>query len=480
MFFYNKKGRRTLSGKIFFDSDGNLKAGTVGVSAVIAFILLIAMAVQIKKPAEQAVVKVTHLFKADPRVNNKQDGAEKQKSDQNIGKQPEKSEKQEETKKAQEVLPRGHEEEKELMAVKEEIRKMKEETAGIKAEAEETLEEARKIKDEAQKMKEYVRSKLARKDKKTEKLKNKLAMQGASLKQAERKNTTQQEKLAREEEKLPKAETKMHEPDKSVEVKEKADFTLKKSVEVKDETVKFSQTSNKVKEKTRKPGKSLTAITDARAFSSSDRRMDSIKLLPENYTKIYRARFASSKKKPALLYRWRISNQYRLKLKDCYSLFDMKAVAVTKNGQYYDLSDNTQITEDYLDRNYSSTVIICENPEFDFGDQIEKTGIRTEGLKVRYYMYNHTKNYFYNRVEQAVSCCQAAGKLPSGEEIKELIDVVGTVFKLKKTGGAFGVFVPTSVYYKKPGSGSAEEISVPAECFEEEMDVKLLKAKGLL
>ena len=71
MLLYNKTGKRTLLGKFIFDSEGNLKAVSLGIIAVLVLVFTITVVFQAKKPAEKAVLKVAHLFKANPRLVQK-------------------------------------------------------------------------------------------------------------------------------------------------------------------------------------------------------------------------------------------------------------------------------------------------------------------------------------------------------------------------------------------------------------------------
>ena len=56
--FYNKRGERTLLGKFFLDKEDNLKEVPVGITAVLVLIMLISLFVQVKEPAEEAVVEI--------------------------------------------------------------------------------------------------------------------------------------------------------------------------------------------------------------------------------------------------------------------------------------------------------------------------------------------------------------------------------------------------------------------------------------
>ncbi|MBW1854368.1 MAG: hypothetical protein JRJ00_06755, partial [Deltaproteobacteria bacterium] len=336
-----------------------------------------------------------------------------------------------------------------LKTIKEEIDQMKKEAAQMKQEAAETLAEAKQIKEEAEKLK----TSLSTKDYKVKVLEEKLAGKENSLKEAEGKSLEQKAKLEEAEEKLQKAELKLKNTEedkkalketiqlakmkdearntilkethkKSMEVKETAVDVKGKSETVRDEAIKFNKSADNVKEKSKEVKSRLTAMADASKWPGDKEKMESLKISDEEYTRLYRARFASGMREAETQYRWRVSNRYRLKLKDCYTLFDMKTVAVTEDGQYYDLSDHSQLTEDYLNNNYSSTVILCENPEVDFGGNIKELGLTAKDLTVRYYMYKHTRNYFYNRVENAVACCLQQGKILSEKNWQERIDVM--------------------------------------------------------
>lgn len=495
--FYNRLGERTLLGKFFLDKEGNLKEVPVGITAVLVLIILISLVVQIKEPAEETVVRVTHLFKSSPppTESQKTKAEEKKKTDQKESAE-EKARTDEKAVKAE----KQKQAEEDLKTIKEEIEQMKKEAAQMKREAEKTLADAKQIKEEAEKLKAELKKPLSAKDEKIKTLKNKLAGKENSLKEAERKSLEQKAKLEEAEEKLQKSELKLKNTtiqlakieeegknkilketlEKSKEVKEKAVDVKDKSETVRDEATIFKKSADNVKEKSKEVKSHLTAIAENSKWPGAKEKMASLKISDEEYTKLYQARFASGAEEPDRRYRWRVSNRYRLKLKDCYTLFDMKAVALTEDGRYYDLSDYSQLTEDYLNKNYSSTVIMCENPEVDFGGDIKELGLRTKDLTVRYYMYNHTRNYFYHRVEQAVACCLRQGKIPREKNWQERIDVVGNVYKIKKESGGFGVFIPTSVYYRRLNSSIAEEIRISPACFENEEDVKILKAKNLL
>ena len=481
MFLYNKKGMRTLLRKAFFDSEGNLKAASLGIVAVLVLVSTITVVFQVKKPAEKAVLRIVHLFNANPRTAQKDTRPEK--PDPGEEEQPTKPEEKEETKQVQKDTLNAA---SEIKAIKEETRQIKEASSRTKEEAQKTILEAKKIQEEAMQMKAGTTKNLAQKDEKIKKLTDELARHEESIKEAETKNAEQQRKLEEKEEKLREAEEELKiaeeqkdAPQQSKEAKTKALFTLEKNTVAQKETHKPGKNADGDKKQAKNPSNRLTSIVEASKWSGAKKRMDSLKLPADSYAKLYRARLASGAKVPATQYRWRVSNHSGLKLRDCYNLFDMKAVAVTRNGHFYDLSDLTRLTEEYLNKNYSSTVILCENPEDDFGGQIEKLGIRTSELIVRYYMYDHTSNYFYNRVEKAISCCQVQGNIPSGKDAKDLIDVVGSVYKVKKDGGAFGIFVPTAVYLQN-SAGPADKFSVSCSCFENEEDVKMLRANNLI
>jgi hypothetical protein len=396
----------------------------VGIAAVLVLFAIVTVVVQFKEPAEKAVVKVTHLFEADPGQELEQAKAlpKDVRSELHKSPDPKPDESPEEDPQPVPELVQG--------------------TSFMQAETQ-TSNEAEKIK----------------------------AAQETELKAIEAE-------LLKAEKKLKNVEMKELKPAEPKEIKENAEALLKISEEVKHDTIDFNETADDVKEKSLSFSENASALLKVSRLAASGKKLDSVKIASNDYTKIYRERFSSGSKNPANLYRWRVSTQYGASMRDCYMLFDMKAVAVTKDGKYYDLNDFTQLSEDYLNNSYSSTIIVCENPERDFGDKIRSFGLSGKGVSVRYYMYDHIRNYFYNRVEHAVQCCEGNGSIVSDQDVKERIDVVGVVFRMEKDKGCFGVFVPTRIYFQD--RESAQEIILPESCFSADTDVQLLRQKGLI
>lgn len=505
MVFYNRKGVRTLFGRVVYDRDGNLRAVPVGIMVVLLAIAVMAIVVQVKKPAEQAVVRVTHLFKATPRENAPEpqpqppepeapqpqpeprppatepatepaDPAEP--AEQTYAPPPEQKE-QENPEPAQGEPADSSE----LQQAREEIDALKAEVSQLKEKAAEELAQARTIQETAAREKETLQEELSRRDAAARAAADEIAAREAALAQAEQENAAQKRQLQQAETALERseaqlqvmqAETPAPVPD---DVLAQAVTTRRKGTVVRDEAEAFHASAVEVKKRSGQVRESVAAVPKQPSLDPpTQERVDAVRVAARDYAAMYRDRFQAGKSEPGVLYRWRVANRYRLNLSTCYRLFDMKAVALTWDGRYFDLDDASLLTEDYLEKRFSGTVIVCEHPARDFPDQLERLRLAPASVTVRYYMYPRIRNYFYSRVEQAVRCCLDSG---GGSVDPETIDVVGGVFKIEKEGGRFGVFVPTAVYVRT-GTGEPRSIEVPPGCFDGAPDVAMLRKKGLL
>jgi hypothetical protein len=162
-------------------------------------------------------------------------------------------------------------------------------------------------------------------------------------------------------------------------------------------------------------------------------------------------------------------------LRNAFSLFQMKAVAVVGNRRFFDLSDGSRLPEAALE-DFSATVFRVQQPWQKWGDALSAAGIRqSETIEVRYYMYDFIKNAIYERAEQAFVYSIQEGLIekdtpPSG------VDILGRAFVIKKQGGGqFAVFVPISL-----DTESGKKIAIDPACFRDQGDVKKLLAAGLL
>ena len=394
-------------GRLLYDREENLRAVPVGVLVFLVIIGVITAAVQVKNRAENVVVKITHVFKADkPEVKMK-----KKKVEQKIE----------------------------------------------KATATKTLNN--KKSGEKKRVRKAHAAKAAKVDVKNESTKS------ASVKPVEKEKSSMK--------KSAQAKPAAEKPVAKTQAIEK--IAAKKPAQGK-QSEKVVQEKKVPKKKTAR----ISVIADVPMWQTGTKRMATLKITDKEYSKCYRERFNEGTKKPAEFYSWRVSNIMGKMLKNCYELFDMKAVAVVDGKKFYDLGDGTQLTEDYLESRYSSTVIVCEDPASDFGEKADSFGIPSNDFSVRYYMFHNTRNYFYGRVEEAVSCLISQGRLNEDDKLKENIEVVGTVFNMEKKNGAFGVFVPSAVFFHDPASGTDSEIKVPASCLDNYGDVKLLKAANMM
>lgn len=349
--------------KAFIDGDGNLKPVLVGITAVLVLVILASVIIQLKKPTEDALVRITHVFKAKPEIKEKEKGRV------------------------------------EKNATKQELKSKQE-----------------------------------------------------KLESAEIEQGTKQEALKEKGNKTRLEEGKWRKP------------------EAEKQTLK---------DKAKKPlGKGEDEGRKSTEPLASKKVMEEVKLSDEIYKKLYRHRFEIAKKGIQERYSWQVSNQANLTLRECYRLFDMKPVVITR-GRYYDLSDLTLISKESL-CHYSTTVIVCENPVIDFRKEIDSLGLKPDELTVHYYMYEYIRNYFYYRVEQAVNCFKK--DIHTGKrDLEDQVEVVGNVFKIQKEGGGrFGVFLPTRIYYQRSESDKMEEIEIPISCFAGDEDIEILKKNGLI
>ncbi len=162
-------------------------------------------------------------------------------------------------------------------------------------------------------------------------------------------------------------------------------------------------------------------------------------------------------------------------LRNAFSLFQMKAVAVVDNRRYFDLSDGSRLSAESLE-DFSATVFRVEQPWQKWGDALSAAGIRqSASIEIRYYMYDSIKNAIYERAEQAFVYSKQKGLIdintpPSG------VDILGRAFVIKKQGGGkFAVFVPIRLH-----TDSGQTIGIDPACFRNQGDVNALMAAGLL
>jgi len=402
--------------RIFIDSDGNLKAVPVGICMVVLLVSLLALLVQVKEPARETAVKITHVFKAVSRQ-----------------------------KQQKQHVPEKRTTEKAVKAKKKNV------IAGKKPPVENT-------------QKPPMPEKTIRTS--STKTKQKPAVVNPEKSSQQRKESaTGDETVATSAQKKKHADMRMGVPGEK-------DVTVPQNEEKPEKKVWVEKSFTKT---ARKNTNSIAPL-----WSNPMKKMDRLHVPAEVYSRIYKNRFRAGNTRPENLYRWRVANRHRLKLKDFYRLFDMKAVAVTNDGRFIDLGDLSALSKAYLGKTFSRTVIVCGDPEADFGDMLQKLKVSAQDVTVRYYMYEHIRNYFYNRVQQAVAYCRNKGLIPGGNDVIKKIDVIGSVFELSKDKGSFGVFVPTAVYFDNPKSGTVQEFMVPPEWFAGEEDVKYLTAQKLL
>ena len=162
-------------------------------------------------------------------------------------------------------------------------------------------------------------------------------------------------------------------------------------------------------------------------------------------------------------------------LRNAFSLFQMKAVAVVDNRRFYDLSDGSRLPEASLE-DFSTTVFRVQQPWQKWGDALSAAGIRqSETIEVRYYMYDFIKNAIYERAEQAFIYCRQMGLIEM-DTSPSSIDILGRAFVIKKRGGGqFAVFVPIAL-----DTESGQTIAIDPACFRNQGDVNTLLAAGLL
>lgn len=162
-------------------------------------------------------------------------------------------------------------------------------------------------------------------------------------------------------------------------------------------------------------------------------------------------------------------------LRNAFSLFQMKAVAVVDNRRFFDLSDGSRLPEASLE-DFSATVFRVQQPWQKWGDALSDAGIRqSETIEVRYYMYDFIKNAIYERAEQAFVYCRQKGLIDM-DTPPSSVDILGRAFVIKKQGGGqFAVFVPIAL-----DTESGQTIAIDPACFRNQGDVNTLLAAGLL
>ncbi|RJQ48789.1 MAG: hypothetical protein C4530_24145 [Desulfobacteraceae bacterium] len=202
----------------------------------------------------------------------------------------------------------------------------------------------------------------------------------------------------------------------------------------------------------------------------SDAREGSVTVSSDQYLKVFNG--------------WRTAGQSDLKengfglrvenLREAYSLFQMKPVAVVEN-RFYDLSDGSRIPEKSLEA-FSTTAFRVSEPWEKWGDALSSSGIKkSEKIDVRYYMYDFIRNAIYTRAHRAVSWCKDKGLIEADMPHSDL-DVLGRAFVIKKEGGGkFGVFVPVTL-----NTRNGKTIPIDSACFSDQPDVQMLKSVGLL
>ena len=163
-------------------------------------------------------------------------------------------------------------------------------------------------------------------------------------------------------------------------------------------------------------------------------------------------------------------------LRNSYELFQMKPVAVLRNGTCIDLADRTRIQPKSLE-GYSSTVFLVDRPWDKWRATLEAVGVKpSDNFEVRYYMYDFVRDAIYARAGRAFDWCRETGALDK-ETAPGKVDVQGIACIIRQEGGGrFGVFVPVTVKTEKGGSIKVDL----AACFAGERDVEVLRTAGLL
>jgi len=162
-------------------------------------------------------------------------------------------------------------------------------------------------------------------------------------------------------------------------------------------------------------------------------------------------------------------------LKNAYSLFQMKPVAVVGNRLYFDLSDSTRIPPAVL-ADYSTTVFRVDNPKEKWGTALEEAGVRdSDRVEIRYYMYDFIKKAIYTRTYQAFRWSMDKGLIDAGTSLGD-VDVLGRAYVIRKHGGGrFGVFVPVLL-----DTRDGRSIAIDPICFHGQPDIEALQTAGLL
>jgi len=197
----------------------------------------------------------------------------------------------------------------------------------------------------------------------------------------------------------------------------------------------------------------------------------------EKYRMFISARENESKKKINTKYHWAVMNNHGTTLKDVYKLFAMKPVG-EKDKRYFNMETCELLTEMQLG-SYASTGVLCEYPNRDFRDEMNRVRNRHgyDNLRVTYYMWPDIANYFQYKAETAVQCLINRGQLPKDEGLHQNILVVGNVYKIKQPGTkkAIGLYLPSKIEYLNPDTGKRSLMAVPLDCFSGHKDIELLK-----
>ena len=162
-------------------------------------------------------------------------------------------------------------------------------------------------------------------------------------------------------------------------------------------------------------------------------------------------------------------------LKSTYDLLQMKPVAVVNGSKYIDLTDGSRLSPEGL-KNYCSTAFQVNDPWGKWGTELTRSGInKRERLEVRYYMYGFIRNAIYNRVQQAFNWSKQNGLIdPSTSESD--VDVLGRTFIINRQGGGrFGVFVPLEI-----NTATGQRVAVDPTSFNDQPDVQALMVAGVL
>ncbi len=162
-------------------------------------------------------------------------------------------------------------------------------------------------------------------------------------------------------------------------------------------------------------------------------------------------------------------------LRSAYRYLQMKPVLIRADGSCVDLNDGSRIPPQSLDR-FSATVIRVVDPWQKWGEELRRAGLgRGEKFEVRYYLYDFVRRSVYTRANQAYDWARNRGLLDPATKPAD-IDILGRAYVVRREGGgSFGVFVPLRFTTR-----DGRTVRIDPQAFNHSPDILALRRAGLI